>query len=280
LLKNLLLILGIILLFVSLWPIRRLVLQLPPGRVRRSWHLLSVLVCLFIAGYMGHTLIFWRSYRNHADLIVPVIFFFGAVFVCLVSTLSLQTANDLKRIFVLEYESTTDSLMGIYNRRYLEKRLHEEFFRSLRYGHTLSLVMIDLDHFKQVNDEWGHQFGDIVLKRLAELIINTVREADVVCRYGGDELLLVLPHTVGSDAAIMAEKLRIKIEKTEFITADKNINHNPVWITVSIGVSTLFPEMDSAHTLLGQADKALYFAKQRGRNRTVCCEDLTDSGKC
>ncbi len=280
LLKNLLLILGSVLLFVSIWPVLSLITQIPSGRIRRLWWLLSGLICLFLAGYIIYTLVFWGTYRSPADLIVPLIFFFGAIFVFLVSTLSLKTASDLKRIFVLEYESTTDSLMGIYNRRYLDRRLREEFFRSLRYGYPLSLVMIDIDHFKMVNDQWGHQVGDLVLKRLGDLIVNTVRNVDVVCRYGGEELLMILPHTEGSDAFIMAEKLRIKIERTEILTADKNRDHSPVKVTVSLGVASVLPEIESAHALLGQADKALYYAKQRGRNRTVCCADIQTSENC
>lgn len=174
----------------------------------------------------------------------------------------------------------TDPLMGICNRRCLEKRLYEEFSRAERYGHSLSLIMIDIDHFKEVNDNWGHQVGDIVLKRLAELIVKIVREADIVCRYGGEELVVILPHTKGKDAVIVAENLRVEIEKTAILTTDDNCNCASVQVTVSLGVATRLPGIDSVHDFLGQADKALYFAKKYGRNRTVCCSDLEDAKKC
>ena len=119
-----------------------------------------------------------------------------------------------------------------------------------------------------------------MLKRLAELIVGTVRESDVTCRYGGEELLLILPHTNGDDAMALAEKLRQIIEKTEILPANKNRSYKPVQVTVSAGVASITPETESAHKLLGQADKALYFAKQRGRNRTMSCLDLKYAERC
>ena len=273
-LKNLLLIFGSLILCFSLRPIRKTLRPLPAGRVRFLWQLLFILVCCFIVGYLGYTLIFWGRYHNTVDLIVPLIFFLGSVFVLLACLLSQQTAEDLKRIFVLEQESTTDSLMGIYNRRYMERRLHEEFFRSLRYGLPLSLVMIDIDHFKKINDRWGHQVGDRVLKELAELIIATVRESDTVCRYGGEELLIILPHTDTRAALVMADNLRLLIEQQNLLESDRSRRQEPIRLTVSLGVAGLEANMESTHQLIGMADKALYYAKQRGRNRVECCPDM------
>ncbi len=147
--KNFLLLFGCVLLVVSLWPIRQMVRPLPRGKIRHFWRILFCLVCLFITGYLAYTFAFWGNYTDTVDLIVPIIFFFGAVFVLLVCTLSLQTAQDIKRIFVLERENTTDELMGIYNRRFFDRRLQEEFVRSIRYRQPLSLLMVDIDHFKR-----------------------------------------------------------------------------------------------------------------------------------
>lgn len=280
LLKNLLLLLSIVIITVSFWPTRRLINELPPGRTRVHWYYLLALILLFVFGYVAYTFVFWGEYRNPIDLIVPIIFFFGAIFVFLVSTLSLQTAHDIRRIFELERESTTDPLMGICNRRYMEKRLHSEFSRAKRYRHSLSLIMIDIDHFKKINDVWGHLVGDAVLKKLAELIVATVRASDVVCRYGGEELLVILPQTKRQAAVMVAENLRLKIENTNIATEDNCSHCEAVRVTASFGVTAICPEIDSVHFLLGQADKALYFAKKRGRNQTVCCSDLDDVEKC
>lgn len=268
---GLLLILGSALLLAAVWPVWRLILQLPPGGIRSSWRLLSVLLYFFIGGYLLYSFLFWGDHAQLTDLIVPLIFFFGAVFVLLVSTLSLTTANDIKRIFTLEYESTTDPLLGIYNRRYLEKRLHEEFFRSKRYGFPLSVLLLDIDHFKLVNDRWGHPIGDLILKRLATLIITTVREADVVARYGGEEILVILPHTAGGKSLLLAERLRAAIETFVMVTAEENDNQEEVTVTASLGVSMLVDSMTSCQQLVKQADKSLYFAKGRGRNMVVGC---------
>ena len=274
-LKNLLLICGSLILCCSLWPIRATLRPLPAGRIRSLWQLLFLLVCCFILGYLGYTLIFWGSYRNTVDLIVPLIFFLGAIFVLLACLLSRQTAEDLKRVFILERESTTDSLMGIYNRRYLERRLHEEFFRALRYSVPLSLVMLDIDHFKKINDRWGHQVGDRILKELAEQIVAAVRTSDTVCRYGGEELLIILPHTDNREALVAAENLRRLIEQTNLLDGQRVSRAEPIRLTISLGVASLLPGMDAPHQLIGMADKALYLAKQRGRNRVECCERET-----
>lgn len=278
--KNLLLLLSIVVLIFSLWPIRKLISELPPGKTRRWWGWLRILVVLFICGYLAYTIVYLEFYRSSIDFIVPGIFFFGSLFVFLVTTLSLQTTNDIKRIFELEYESITDPLMGICNRRYMKKRLQGEFQRAKRYRHPLALIMIDIDHFKKVNDEWGHLVGDAVLKQLAELIVDTVRDSDVVCRYGGEEMLVILPHTEGQAAVIVAENLRSKIEQTDIVTEVNSSSRGAIRVTASLGVSAICPEIDSVHFLLGQADKALYFAKKLGRNRTACCSDLEDAENC
>ncbi|WP_161947627.1 GGDEF domain-containing protein [Malonomonas rubra] len=274
LLISVLLLGGTLMLLSAVVPVGRLILQLPPGPVRTWWQALSILISFFVAGYVSYAILHWGVYEGFVDLIVPLIFFFGALFVLLVCNLSLNTANDIKRIFTLEYESTTDSLMGIYNRRFLEKRLHEEFFRSKRYDFPMSLLMVDIDRFKLVNDRFGHPVGDIVLKRLAELIVTTVRESDVVARYGGEELLLILPHTRGDNAHLLAERLRFAIENTVLVKKGESDLEEDLQVTVSIGVSTLAPELTSSQQLLKQADKALYQAKDQGRNRVVAAPNI------
>lgn len=279
-LKNLLLALSIIVLMFSLWPIRRLISELPMGTMRRRWATLRILVVLFIGGYLAYTVIYLEFYRSSIDLIVPVIFFFGAIFVFLVTTLSLQTTDAIKRNCELEHESITDPLMGICNRRYMKIRLQSEFQRAERYRHPLSIIMLDIDHFKKVNDGWGHLVGDTVLRRLAEVVVATVRDSDVVCRYGGEEILIILPHTERQAAVTVAENLRAKIESTEIVTEGMGGTSATIRVTASLGVSAICSEIDSVHGLMGQADKALYFAKKQGRNRTMSCSDLENAEKC
>ncbi len=272
-LKNLLLLISILVICFSVWPTKCLISGLPPGKTRNHWHSLLALIYLFIVGYISYTVFFWNDFQGSVDLIVPTIFFFGAIFVFLVCTLSMQTSNDIKKIFQLEYESTTDPLMGINNRRSMEKKLQSEFTRAKRYRHQLALIMIDIDHFKKINDTLGHQVGDVVLKTLAVLISATVRETDIVCRYGGEEILIILPHTGIEDAVTAAESLRVEIENHKIVLEDGSRKGEVVKVTASFGVAANMADVDSMHCLLGHADKALYFAKQEGRNRTASCVD-------
>lgn len=175
----------------------------------------------------------------------------------------LQANEALKKVNErLQEMSTTDPLMGIYNRLYFEKRLKYEFQRAARYRSSLSLLMLDLDHFKQVNDRYGHPFGDFVLKRTAGLITEALRQVDIVARYGGEEIVIACPETDGKQILIVAERVRRKIEQAEYRQGDTCIR-----ITVSIGVG-VFPAdgVASESDLIKQADAALYRAKADGRN--------------
>ena len=203
---------GIVLLFVALVPTFKLMRELPPGQMRTRWKVLSVMIVFFIVSYLY---IAWQ-HRIDAPIFgieaVLLLLFFGALFVLLVSALSLQTALDVKHIYALEIESITDPIMGIGNRRYLERKLNEEFAKARRYKLPLSLLMIDIDHFKEVNDTFGHDAGDIVLKNLGMLINKFDRESDYAARYGGEEIVIITPLTDGPHAAFIAERLRKKIE--------------------------------------------------------------------
>lgn len=164
--------------------------------------------------------------------------------------------------FALQEASITDELTGLRNRRYLMQRYHEEFERAHRLGSHLGFFMLDLDHFKDVNDSYGHLFGDLVLKGVGRAIADTVREYDIACRYGGEEFAVVVSEMSRPDMMMLAERIRETI-------AVLNISdtHSRVRVTVSIGVAVL-AEGDTPESLLRRADTALYHAKSEGRNRT------------
>jgi len=160
--------------------------------------------------------------------------------------------------------SITDTLTGVYNRRYLSQRLEEEFRISQRHHSSLSALIVDIDHFKSINDEFGHQIGDEALTHVANSLKEQVRDSDLLARFGGEEFVIVLPHTSQKDAMIVAEKLRKTIASLVINSmGDRKI-------TISIGVATM-PELNANHSdeLLGAADRALYLAKEQGRNRVV-----------
>jgi len=158
--------------------------------------------------------------------------------------------------------NTRDGLTGIFNRRYFEAKLIEEFDRHIRYNRPLSLIMIDIDHFKTINDTHGHQAGDFILKKLATLIDERIRTIDIVSRYGGEEFCCLLPETTIDSAMALAEFLRIGVETEIFQFKDKRLR-----ITISQGVSEINSDVDSPEALLKLADDALYISKRMGRNK-------------
>jgi diguanylate cyclase (GGDEF)-like protein len=189
----------------------------------------------------------------------------------------LRTADrilDLERSLVernreIEKLAVTDALTGLYNRRYLVDRLEEERRRSARYGHVLSLIMGDVDHFKAVNDRLGHQAGDAVLRAVADALVRGTRQGvDWAARFGGEEFVVVMPETEPVGAMIAAERLRRVVEGLAVDVAGKRVT-----VTMSFGVASLDPASAakdaSISELLQLADARLYEAKGRGRNRSV-----------
>ena len=153
-----------------------------------------------------------------------------------------------------------DGLTGVFNRRHLEKRLAAELERLARYEHEMAILMVDIDNFKRINDEFGHLLGDEVLRQASKLMQQNLRKADVVCRFGGEEFAVMLPETNGENALGVAEKLRREI-------ADFNFPGIPRSVTISIGVAEFPHHGQSRDELIRAADEALYTAKQAGRNR-------------
>ncbi|MBI5782181.1 MAG: GGDEF domain-containing protein [Gammaproteobacteria bacterium] len=261
---------AIILQFLALRPVRRLIALLPPGRLRFSWYVLTALIFIFIIGYGAYIPAFWGSHERLSDLVVPAVFFLGACFVLLVNILSLETSRNVRRLTGFEQESITDPLTGIYNRRYLERRLADEIARASRYGMPLSVLLIDIDHFKRVNDIYGHQVGDLVLEGMAQLIVTTLRTTDIVARYGGEEIMVIAPSTPVKTAADLAERLRKVVENASFevpVELDRDIS--ALGVTVSIGVACFSQHSKDMQDLIQNVDKALYRAKSEGRNRVV-----------
>jgi len=162
--------------------------------------------------------------------------------------------------------ANADPLMGLFNHRYFQEHLQEEIIRAARFKHPLSLIMIDLDHFKKFNDTHGHPSGDQVLRQLANLIKSHIRKVDIPARYGGEELAIILPETDKAGAAVLAEKLRRAVENNLFFDdKQKVLSH----LTISLGVASYPEDAQTREELVEKADQALYRAKSLGRNRVV-----------
>jgi diguanylate cyclase (GGDEF)-like protein len=169
----------------------------------------------------------------------------------------------------VERQAVTDELTGLFNRRRFQEAMASEVERSKRFGQPLGLVLLDLDDFKAVNDTYGHQQGDLVLREVARVLRETSREIDEPARYGGEELAVVLPGTDLEGAYNLAERVRAGIEELELPLLEGD---GLLQVTASFGVATLPGSADDMRGLVAAADEALYRAKRAGKNRTVRAE--------
>lgn len=167
---------------------------------------------------------------------------------------------------VLSEISARDALTGLYNRWYVMEKIDSEMNRSLRHGCPVSLLMLDIDHFKRINDSFGHTAGDHVLRAVGQVLRDSCRVYDVPGRYGGEEFCVVLPETKVGNTTVVAERIRTRLERSRFDVGDDN-----VVVTASIGIAGIDSVEEegvvSPSTLIDRADRALYSAKNRGRNR-------------
>ncbi|MBP9566061.1 MAG: GGDEF domain-containing protein [Sulfurospirillum sp.] len=260
---------GVVFLILSLTPIKQLILEFPDGKSKAKWKILRLLIFLFIVGYFlfAGTLWMFRDSLGMLSLIPSSVLFLGGIFVFFVGQLALKTINYIKDLAVLKQESITDALTGLRNRRYFDQRISEEVARSTRYKLPLTLMLIDVDHFKKINDTYGHTVGDEVLQTLSKIIQNVVRDSDIVARYGGEEIVIITPNTTKEEAAILAERLREKVEQTKVATIATT--QEVVQVTISIGLCSLSPIITDKEALLEESDQSLYLAKKHGRNRVV-----------
>jgi diguanylate cyclase (GGDEF)-like protein len=169
----------------------------------------------------------------------------------------------------VEKLAVTDGLTGLHNHRHFQERLSEEFQRLERIPQPLSLMLIDIDHFKKINDVYGHPAGDTVLTNLAVILKKTLRGIDILARYGGEEFAAVLMGTESSGAKKMAERLRASVMNSPFF-----IDENKLTVTLSIGLATHPHDAAAKDELINKADQALYYAKKNGRNQVCAWKDV------
>jgi diguanylate cyclase (GGDEF)-like protein len=177
--------------------------------------------------------------------------------------LVLRKAEDLDR---LRAQAFLDSLTGSYNRRGFDEHLHVELTRAKRYDRPFALMLVDLDAFKRINDKLGHQSGDYVIRRFAELLTNTFRTTDIISRYGGDEFAVIFPETTGEEAVRLAGRIRVLLRG---LFPDSQISRA---VTASFGVAAFPADAALAEDLVASADRALYAAKTAGRDRVVAAK--------
>jgi len=172
--------------------------------------------------------------------------------------------ENLRRFARAEELSITDGLTGSYNYRYLRSALDKEIARAKRFRETFSIIMLDVDHLKEYNDVHGHLQGSEVLRRVAQVVSASLRGVDLLAKYGGDEFVIILPHTDREGAGVLAERIRAAVEKAVFPGEE-----NGMKITSSMGIAQYPQDGESSRDLLESADGALYHAKRSGRNRVI-----------
>jgi diguanylate cyclase (GGDEF)-like protein len=271
-----LLLLGAGILGYSLYPSSRIIRELPPGLMNLQWKVLRGFILFFIAGYLAYLFLF-TSDHGTSRLLVSSIFFSGACFVLLACMLAHGTVRDIRRTVTQETENITDPLMEIFNRRYLDRRMEEEFSRATRYRLPFSLLLIDIDRFKEINDTYGHLIGDLVLKQIGALLKNNIRSVDVPARYGGEEAVILLPHTGPEGAKIVAERIRKTVELYPFPADSSAPPATSLHCTISVGIAAASQECRSPRQLVERADTALSWAKKAGKNRTVVFRQGTET---
>ncbi len=205
---------------------------------------------------------------------IQAVIYYILSWVLYTSLFGVRTENFLNRIHLegqyrmLESESATDPLTSLYNRRYMKEELQKELARSERSGRPFSIVLLDIDHFKKVNETYGHITGDDTLREMARILREAVRLSDKVFRFGGEEFLILLPESRGDEAFSLAERIREKVEHFPFTGLRRHL-------TISLGVAQS-GEDSTMDYLISMADKGLYTAKKKGRNRVVRAGEGTD----
>lgn len=193
------------------------------------------------------------------EVVYPLIFSIAA-FTCTYIIKYLIKSRDFEQQYKL---ATTDGLTELYNHRYFQEQIRMQVEQSKRYNNNFSLIIIDIDFFKKFNDTFGHQSGDAVLRQVAQTLKKNVRATDIVCRYGGEEMSIILPNTGKDEAFSTAQKICERVANRKFkLAGDKETN-----VTISLGVSTFPFDGDSASAIIEEADKRLYNAKNNGRNQ-------------
>lgn len=253
---------GMALLAAALPSISSILSTLGEGSLRTGWRWLQSLILLFLAGYACFAFLSFETHISIAELIVSAILMAGGAFVLIVARLSHLTTNDIVRIAALERDVMRDPLTGVFNRRYLDAKLDEETNRSRRSGQPLSSLVIDLDHFKHINDTYGHPVGDQVIRHVCTLIAGQIRTVDTVVRYGGEEFVVVAPDSDVDAAAALGARVISSLNTRALTLADGT----SLPVTASIGVAQYVPG-ETCNDFLARADSALYGAKRCGRNR-------------
>lgn len=268
---NIIMLISIIILTIGILKYLKLIKKISKHK-STNWKLLLSLLLSTLITNISSILIILTFGSSNITIISTLLL--NMIYFNLYILITLRLVNDFKYINNLEQDNITDKLMGIYNRRYFDIAIEEKFNFCNNYNIPLSIIFIDIDNFKLINDNYGHLIGDEVLKHCATSVKKSIRTTDLFCRYGGEEVVIVCENTNLNGAYILAEKIRTIIENSPYIINESLNNNmiefgNKLFYTISIGISQNSKYTTNVKSLIEIADKNLYVAKQKGKNITI-----------
>lgn len=272
--------LGLLMILGAMGRTQNLIRILPD---RGQWPSLRNLMMFFAVGYAVYLYFLVSGRPFNKDLVASEVFFLSSLFMLMVVRFAYTTIHDILRLDELEELANTDELTGMFNRRAIMHLLKDEYQKARRFGFPLSVAMVDLDHFKRINDTYGHLSGDLVLKEVAKVLNKGLRRIDVLGRYGGEEFLCILPSTAADGAVTTGERVRKQVKMLRFevagpeqlkpVTEEEVPSGETITVTVSVGVASIDSSMTDPEHVVSAADTALYAAKEGGRDRTCSASE-------
>lgn len=276
LLAYILLLSAICLLTVSFFTSKQLIKKLPLGKVRYNWQIFSSLIIVALLGYAIYMILLMLGLLSISSLLIPKLAIAAAAFLLLLCFLTYQLTSNIRDAIAMDQASIIDPTLDIYNRRYFDRRIDEETQRSRRYKLPLSLILFELDDFNKVIDSYGRLVGDVVLRKISDFIVLTVRSSDIVARFDDNKIIIGATQTEEDMAVNLADRLRAEIENLDVLPSNENQTSSEMRVTVSIGVSSVLDSIQNGLELVDTAERALAQADIKGRNK-VYTFDPTDS---
>ena len=267
LLANILLLSGIFLLTASLFAVQQLIKKLPLGEVRNNWKILSFFIVGFAVGYAAYMFLLLTGKVVLTSINFPAVCFAVSAFVLLLCFLTYQTTRDIRMAIALDQASIIDPVLDIYNRRYFDRRIDEETQRSRRYNQPLSIILFEIDQLESITQKQGALVADVVLRKVSDFLVGSVRASDIVARYDDHKIVVATTQTKPDMAIMLADRLRAEAEKLEILPNSEQTGLDALHITVTAGVSCVEDRIKNGFDLMDIAEKAIMRADSDGRNR-------------
>ncbi len=275
LLANVLILCGICLYAASLFTVQQLVRKLPLGEVRNNWKILSFFIVGFIVAYVAYMFLLYTGKMSLQGITYPAICFAASAFVLLLCFLTYQTTCDIGEAIAMDQASIIDPVLDIYNRRYFDRRIDEETQRSRRYNQPLSIILFEVDQLESIAKKHGRLVEDVVLRKISDFVVGSVRASDIVARYDENKIVIATTQTKPDMAIMLADRIRGEVEKLDILTDSEQNSIEDLNVTVTAGVSCVEDRIKSGFDLTDVAVKAMSRADTEGHNR-VYAYDPTD----